>query len=396
MRILGDLGGINSANFQKYLDALVADSVVRRIRVDLLNKNEKIVGELTLNDRVFVLDGSVQIDATAAITRQLSMLLLDPHRILFFDPDVESTKALFMDRFIRVHHELWVPALSRWVTAPIFTGLITKLDQDGMYITVEALGKEVLLLTPALHWRTRTFKKNTKITAIVRQLLQDRGEQRIDLPDIQKRIKKPLTVTPRAETWKVINRLAKSANMHCFYDGQGTFRMRRRPTNAVYQFKRKVDVLSSPSQPYDFTGIRNVIQVRGPKPEQKKQKQIVETVRLRNTHPMSPASLSRNGKGRFLVQIIEDDHIRKRKRAREIGRRALRNSTDFLVDTNFDAMVVPFLDEYDIATVTSLFGTLRFSMQKWTIPFAVGSSMSVGFLKRPKMMKRRFRLQKKV
>jgi hypothetical protein len=394
MKILGDIGGINSASYLAYVAALSDDDVLRRFHVEILDRNEKEVGELTLNDEVFVLDGSVQIDATAAVTRQLNLLLLDPKRRVFFDPDVPSAKALFMDRFIRVYHELWVDELGKWIKCPIFTGPITKLDQDGMYISVEAMGKESLLLAPALHWRTRTFKKNMKVRTIIRTLLQDRGEAKMDLPEFTKRLRKPLSVLPTQETWKVINKLAKSANMHCFYDGAGVFRMRRKPTNVIYVFRRGVDILTDPSQPYDFTAIRNTIQVRGPKPEQKNQRQIIETVRLAPTHPMSPQSLMRNGKGRFLVSILQQDHLRKRVRAKEIGRRELRNSTDFAVDLTFDSLVVPFFDELDVAAAVTLFGRMRFAMKKWTIPMSPATGMSVGFNKRPKMMKRRFRPRK--
>jgi hypothetical protein len=389
MNILGDNG---RPDFDRYLAALVASNINIRNRILILDKNEKPLGELTASDsKVFPMDGGVQVDAKAPVTRLLSLLLLDPRQVLFFEPGVVSQNALFMDRSIQIIRETFVPSIGtgKWVGAPIFTGRITKLDQDGIFTTVEAQGKESLLLPPYRHWRSRTFARNTRITTVIRTLLEDKGETKMVIPPLDRRLHRALSVVPTANTWGIINKLAASMNRHCFYDGEGRFRMRKKPNHVSWRFQYGVDMMTRPSKLYDFLGVRNVAQVRGPRPDEKKEKQIVVTRRLHPNHPMSPESLARNGKKQYLVETLQNDHLKTRVRARDQADNILDASTNFASEYGFDALVIPFLDEFDVVASDTISGDIwKFAMTKWTIPLGVEELMSVNYNKRIRMRTR--------
>src|SRR5690606_36310250 len=114
----------------------------RRVRVSVQNLNGETLSTLTNR----ILDGQVTGDLSADVTRTLTMSILDPNHSLNFDTDSPDDGALFMDRMLKVHYAVRVDELSRWVSVPVFTGPITRLDRKGDVVDVEAQGKEALAM----------------------------------------------------------------------------------------------------------------------------------------------------------------------------------------------------------------------------------------------------------
>jgi len=376
----------------EYIRRLTSSHVIRT-RIQILDRNELVVSDLTNDPRVYIVSGAVQVDVGGDVSRQLAIGLIDPFGVAMLDPDAPSTSALFMDRYVKVFYDVFMGD-GTWKTCPVFTGPITKLEQNGANISLEAMGKESLLLAPALQWKTRRFRKGTKITSVIHALLSDHGERRIKMPSLSRRLHKDMTVVGVDEPWKIIQKLAKEVDRQAFYDGDGYFRMRRFPSDSVYTFEVGVDVLTTPSMPLDFTTLRNTIRVMGPEPDQKKARRISGTATLTAANALSPGSLGRNGKRRVLGEVIDADHIKKNAEARNQAKKVLARASVLSSDMTFDALVIPFLEEYDPVRVISPQGTYRFAMRSFTIPLLASDSMSVGYLKRSRV--RRIHRVKKV
>lgn len=380
-----------SATRRRDFFSLLVNSHLMRVRIWVLDKNEDHLGELTDSSRVFILDGAVQIDTTSDISRQLTLSILDPDGRIQFDANTPSNEHFFMDRFLRVQYGVYSPTFDDWYDVPIFQGPITKIEQDGQIANVEAMGKESLLLSPALMWTSRHWKRGHKITDVITDILNAKGENRMTIPNLPHRLHKPLSIVGTDQGWPIINGLCKGIGYQCFYDGSGRFRMRKRPKNAVWNFQFQTDVLSRPVVPYDFTTIRNIIQVRGPQPDDKSKKRIVYTSKLHSADPASANNLSRNGKPRALVEVIDADHVRKLQDAKDIANDR-RDQTQILgSDISFESLVIPFLEEYDPVQMTSPDFKAKISLKQFTIPLLSTSTMSIGFNKKVKVVRVRRR-----
>jgi hypothetical protein len=375
--------GLSATELQEYHVALL-NSRPMRVRFFVLDKNEDVIADAS-DTNIRVIEASIQVDNEQTISRQLSLSIVDPERRLHLDPEAPSRTALFTDRFMRIVREDWVSGLDRWVGCPVFHGPITKLDEDGWIIRVEAMGKEYLMLDPAVMWTSRTFRKGERITTVIRKILEMRGEKRITLPTMTNRLNSDLTITGMSQGWKVISNLAHQTGYHVFYDGDGYFRMRRRPGTSVYRFSEGSNVLTRPIHPYDITTLRNVIQVLGPKPKQGRR--IIRTARAPAADVSSPESLSRNGKPRFLVERIQSDHARKGSEAQEVADRALRDRLRIGGEVSFEALPAVHLEELDVVTLETDIAIIPFALKRFSPPITT-TSMSIGFLKRSRVQKR--------
>lgn len=392
--------GLSHGERDKYRNGLRKSHIVRH-RVRILDRNEDVIGEITESSRMFILEGTVQVDSDAEITRQLQLRVLDPSGILYLDPNSPDRYALFADRFIAVDRQDWIESLSRWVSCPVFHGPVTRLDQDGTIIQIEASGKEILYLPPALHWKTRTFKKGTKIRNVIISLLQDKGEQRIDIPHFDRALREPITLLGMEPAWPLIKKLAASVNRQAFYDGAGVFRMRPFPKRSLYTFRHgdNGDLITVPTKSYDFSTLRNVIRVRGPRPDNHDpaetetpgyhDRRIVWTAKAGAGDAASSVNMARNGTPRILAEVIENYNLKKQSDAKKQANDALDRALDLDATSNFDALPVPFLEEKDVVRVIAETGSSTFRLDQFTIPLLASDTMSIGYLKRSRVNKRR-------
>lgn len=376
--------GLGQDDWDLYLATLISTHRMKS-QITIRDKNEDVISTINEED-VVIVDGAVQIDETQPISRQLSATIVDPVGRFFFDPDAPSANALFIDRFVSVDYLVDVPDLG-WVACPVFWGPITFLNEDGWTIAIEAQSKESLLLDPAVMWKTTTYKKGKKITDTIIDILESRGEEKYNIPDLNQKLAKPLSIAPMDSGWTVINNLVKSlGGYHCFYDGSGTFRLRKKPADPIYIFDFKSNVLSRPTMPYDFSTLRNIVQILGPQPE--KGKQIVGTARLAAGNQVSPESLSRNGNNRYLVTQTEDQDVNKQSDADNEADNDLDDASLLSINVQFDCYPVPTLENLDKVTLTTDTTTTDFRLKTWTIPLNPTDSMSIGYNKRPGITKR--------
>jgi hypothetical protein len=366
--------GLSAAQMRAFA-ADLADHHQIRVRAQVQTLAGAYSADLT--DRL--LDGQVNVDLQAPITRSLTMTLLDEDRALPFDADSPSDSALFVDRMIRVWYGVYGPALaaigSGWVDVPVFTGPISKPDRSGDTVTVEAQGKESLAMGAC--WQPMTLLKGTPKTSAIHSLMVARaGETRFSLPPPGTRLPATISLGREDIVWTAATSISRSQNAQLFYDGPGTCRLRTWPAVSIYSFTGPL-VLSPLKITYG-TPSCNIVWVKGGVPKGARMPISYVAVAPAN-HPLSPQRLGRAGVPRYLLQTIKDDSIRSVAEAKPRGDQALAVGLAQSVDATFDAMPVPHLDPGDRVYAATDEGAVTFTLSKFSLPLTAGQPMSVGY-----------------
>lgn len=369
--------------------AALRQSHLTRIQVDVLNRDEQVIAGLP---KPYITSGAVNADMSAAATRSLEMTLVDPEGRLEFIPASPSDAGVFADNFLAVRRGIYVEELSRWVDVPIFWGPLTGVTRDGDEITVKAMGKESLALRPAVVWKPLTIKQRTTVEDAVKKILQGQGEARFGLDTLspQKRIPRPVSLARTTEAWKVCRKIVGSQNRQLYYDGLGRVRLRAFPGQPLYTFRsgEAGSITTKPKLDFDMSGLRNLILVLGVKPSGpgKRPHAIAQPPA---EHPLSPQSLARNGKPRYLVEVVKAKHARRRSQCQKIADRVLAEKLAAAVTISFEALPVPHLEEGDMVALEHDGVTYSFQLRQFTIPLTSDEAQSFGFLKRIPLSKRK-------
>lgn len=363
-----------------------------RVRIGVLTLDHDAVGDLSEE----FLDGQVNIDADAEVTRSVSLTFLDRSRTIDFDSDSPSNGALYADRMLRISYGVQVPEIDEWVHVPLFCGPVTKLDRAGDEVSVECQGKEYLALGSA--WQPLTIKKGTPKVDAIRTIMRERGgEHRFEFPDLAARLPKAVSLARDSQPWKVAQRIARSMDRQLFYDGRGVLRLRRFPGNPVFTFtdeQPRAMVMTPPQVAFSTDGIANAVWVKGGVPKHKKaddepaadgdKKDKERGVRHFETaprsHPLSPWRLGRPDAPHFRMEVIENKHIRSQKEAREAAQGLLRRRLRQLVEVTFDSLPTPHLEPEDLIRVDTGQVGMEVRLGQASVPLKHDQVQSVGYL----------------
>lgn len=356
-----------------------------RTRVVVLDQDEREVVDLPAH----VLSGSVNVTAKQRPSRTLELELLDEGQRFRFAPEGIGDSHLYADNFLRVFRGVWVPDLEDWVDIPVFTGPVASLDRDGHTISVQAVGKEVRGLEPAVSWNPAgPFGRDRKVTDVIRAIMRAQGERRFDLPRMNATLRKQISLGRHSEPWRVCQRLAEDVDRHLFYDGRGVLRLRPWPRKPVWTFRTgdEANVTTPPHRTYELDEMRNTIEVLGAEPEGKEERPRAVAI-ARRGHPLSPWSLARHDEPLFLVETIEVGA--KRVRVLEgVAERELEDRLRAAVQTEFEALPVPQLEPDDLVALVTDGERTTFRLREFTIPLT-GEAMTIGFRRRPRKRGRR-------
>jgi hypothetical protein len=330
----------------------------------------------------FFLDGQVDFDGTADVTRSCSLTLIDPHNSLDFDADSPGDAALFLDRMIRVHYGVKIDFQdgqgNQWIDVPVFTGPISSLSRTGATVNVEAQGKEVL--ASGAVWKPLTIPAKTRKTTAIRTILKERaGEDRFHMPDLPHVLPKPLTLPRSASPWINARHLAQSLHRQLFYNGRGVVVLRRHPDVAAMEFGPGC-MLSELEVSYDQGNVINAVYVKGGVPKGKKD-QVTAQVFARRYHPLSPARLGRNGVPRYLMEIVQDEHATTQAAVLEVAKHHLQRGLLQAIDATVDVMPFPLLEPGDLVRAITDAGAVTFRANTFSLPLSPGQPMSIGYLK---------------
>ncbi len=385
--------GLDRSERRAYIRALHHSYDVR-YRVVLYDADENPVRNFTVPNSL-VLGGAVQVDTDADVTRSLQLVVFDPKNAFALDPDSPGQAKIFADNLVRVVHECYVDDIGDWVECPIFHGPVTSLRRFGAELEISAQGKESLHLAPRLLWKTSTFRKGENTVDTIRTILARSGEERFDIDESAKKLPNDLSLSRHDEAWKEAKKLAVGMDRQLFFDGRGRVRLRKHSKNPVFTFYlRNIEtalppsVLTRPDVTFDF-GFRNVVEVLGPDPSGSKTR-VRYVARPNPGHPLSPESLAFNGKPRYLVERVENNKVKRTSDAKEIAERMLDDKLKIGVNATFDALTMPFLEELDSIALVLDDERVEFRLRQYTLQLGQGS-MSVGYLRRPEIRRRKKR-----
>lgn len=347
-----------------------------RIRVEVLDLAGEPTGQ-RLTPRV--LDGAVQCDSTAEVSRSATLTFLDPERQLAFDSNSPADGALYADRMLRVWYDVRRPG-GQWIGTPVITGPLVKFVRNGATVDVEVHSKERLAMGAA--WRTKTYKKNTPKRDVIEDVMRKEGERDFALDNITAKMPADKSLVPETVPWAFVRDVARSSGLDLYYDGMGRLRLRRSPESSVWTFKSGDGgtVMTQPKVTFDIGSLKNAVRVVGKKPAGAKTK-VRATAVAPSGHPLSPFRLGRNGEGRYLAEFIDDASIGSTAEAKRVAQQRLAALLLMLVTVEFDSLVVPHLDLGDVATLRTDDFTLTFRLTRFTIPLTASGTMAVGYNK---------------
>ena len=344
---------------------------------------------LTLDHKVvanvsdMIVDGEVNFANDGETSRSASLSLFDPHGHIGFGDNDPSDGALFLNNMIRIILQYdWDDNTGNPVNVPIFTGPVINLHRNAFTIQVDCLGKEHFGLRYA--WDPITYQVGY-VTDIIKWLLRRSGETRWDIPDLKLITTESTVIWPRSQTWKHAQKLARSIDRQLFYDGRGIARLRKLPEKPVWIFEdgERGMLTSPPEVAYDVDKVRNRVWVKGRKP--KGRDRVEGNARLPAANPFSAWRLGRGPerRGGELLETVENDRIKTDRLCHEHAVRILNRINRQQVHVQYEALVVPHLEEGDLVELDADDYRWQHSMRNYTIPLT-GGVMSVGSTKNMK------------
>ena len=387
--------GLHSSGLRSYHQALADDHWIR-VRASVLNlQHERLA---SIDQRI--IDGQVDVSASGEVTRSTEVTFSDETKAISFDSDSPADGALFPDRMLRLSYGVKVPDLG-WVDAPIFTGPIFGLKRSAGSTIVTAQGKESMARSPVAAWALMTVKKGVPKVDAIRRIMRERaGENKFAFPDVKARLPKAVSLGRETEPWVVCQHIASSMNMQLYYDAAGWLRLRDLNRPVMFTFRDGTGGTLLPDSPpnvdFDITNVRNIVWVKGGKPKAKrranetraefetrqdKERGVKAVAVAPRNHPLSPWRLGRPDSPRYLLHVIENDHIRSEKEAQQLANRVLDDMLRQHIDITFGSLVVPHLEIGDMARIRTDAYDLRFRMREFSIPLTSSGYMSVGSLR---------------
>lgn len=335
-------------------------------------------------------DGQVNVDGAAEVSRSASLSLLDPRRTLPFDTNTPTDGALFLDRMIRINYLVRsAEGLNDWVRVPIFTGPITSMSRSDANVNIELMGKEILAQRPA--WRTRNYAIGSYRRSVLRELMENIGEDKLSLVEWDLKTADPYGVTRETDVWSLAKRMA-AGHMMLYYDGAGWLQMRPWLARSVFTFSTGDggSVVSFPEISYDTADVRNIVWVQGGVPKGAKYP-VQYTAYAPATHPLSAQSLGRNGYARHIPEKIEDTSLLTVAACKALAEANLKKMLLGSLTASFDAMPIPHLDFGDVVGLSTPEFSYTWTLDQFSLPLKAGNTMSLGETQRRSVVKSRIR-----
>lgn len=378
--------GLSTADLAAFTKGLLSNHEMD-IKIQVTDMSHNVTGDLS----DYLLEGQVNVDRLADVTRSATLTLFDPRRTLTFDTNSPSDGALYMDRMIRIVFSVRSPNLYRWVDVPVFHGPITSASRDDVKVSVTAMGKEVLAKRPA--WRTRTYGKGWARSSIIAEAMREVGENRFTFFDWPLKTTSAYSLTRETDVWGFVKSMAGGNRL--FYDGRGYLVLQPPATRSVFTFAEGDNggMVTYPSITYNTENVANAVLVKGGTPKGAK-KALEYVCYAPRTHPLSKEALGRNGKPRILASIIEDTNLVKAADLKKRGDQALASALLQSVDATWESVPIPHLEAGDVVTLKTGEFAINVVLSQFSIPLKVGATQSNGYVARRTPNKARIRAKR--
>lgn len=374
-----------------FLHSLTWDHSIR-VRVELLDMADRLVSDVTDLLVSGQVDGAQdgRYRSTAAKAG-----LWDPRHRLQFDTASPMHGQVFADRMLSVTYgvRVWEHG---WVDIPVFRGPVVAARRDGPVLEVECVGKEALASKPV--WEVVTYKKGSRITDAIRDLMLRSGEaeDNIDVPSWPQRFPVDQDLGRKENIWARATRFAQIAGGVLAYQGDGTVRLQRPSDNVIFTFRdgpsaledHGPTVMTEPRAQFDTADLVNVVHVQGapgangPGP--------AAVAALPRDHPLNSHRIGRRGSQRILPEYIENRDIRSTADAQALADRTLQARSREYVHVTFDSLPVPFLEAGDMCAVQTARTVIpTFRLSEYSLPLGHDGLMSVGTRRRVHELNRR-------
>lgn len=237
-----------------YAEALTAGNRTVVFRAELFDKNFSPVGtSLQLEE-----GGTVDLELRGEPQGRASFALLDERRVLPPQDD-----ARWFSRFIKITVDTKVGGT--WESVPLIFGSVQDIAQSDIRYEIDIDTKDVQHLAPHVFARGTQVRKHTKIHRAIREVMETRGETRFDLANVPFRLPENRGGKIGVEPWKFVKSLARDADKHLFYRGDGTLKLQKWQDHVVWKFKAGADgtLTAYPQERSSVGPVRDTIVVQG-------------------------------------------------------------------------------------------------------------------------------------
>lgn len=385
---------LSAAERRTYLAAAV-DGAERVTSVRVLDLDHRLLSE----DPAPLVEGQVDVsrvrmaDVRSLTTRVFTASLLDEARRVSWDADSPSPLALWPNRMLQVVDGRYVDGLGL-VRHRVFTGPVVSFAREGALVTPTCYGKEFLAQREL--GQTMRWAAGTRVVRVMRELLEAVGETRFDLPELDVDLPERLTVAATANVWRIVQRLARQADVQAYYTGAGRFRVRRLPGNPsmVWTQGEGGSVVGQAKVtsrlPDEFANVQRVSGRRLPG----RKRRARGSWRPRPSHDLSPETLARGGEPGVFRDRVRRGKVATDAAADRLAARRGRDRLRLVTDAAFAGMpgLVP-IDEGDLHTLVDPdFGRVRFRVREFSAAFSASSpevAMTINRLRRQTSANRR-------
>lgn len=390
---VGGLQPESPAQVKQALDRTLRESHRIRVLVRIYNTDDIAAKGKLIEGKV--IEGQVDCDLDAEVTRSLTLTIMDPEGSFVFD----AMGKVYADDFIGVEYGVWVPELEDWVDTPVFFGPVSRYERNGPEVTLEAQGKESLMLPPTKQVLPDLTPANRYLRTVLREIFDAFGEEKYRLGAARsKTIPGSFSIDAAKArelgSWRYAQKLAASRNLLLLYGGDGYLEAKKlNPSQPTYVFR---DALTEPVLGYSMDDIRNRVEVWDQ--DTKGKPDPLVRLDLPASHPLSKESLARNGKHRILVERVELDSVKTTvAEATNIAEGVLRSHSHGIQDVAFDHLVVPHLKLGDrMALRLKDKREELFTLRRFSIPLTAADSMAVGYTRPLRVARGKFKYRRRI
>lgn len=379
--------GISSCERKSLARAFGLPHRIRR-SVRILDLDHRLVSDVT---DLFV-DGQVNIDRTASVTRSATVSLFDPKHLVGIDTTSPNAGIVSPRYLLQLHRGIYVDELSKWVDIPCGVLWFTKPSRQGYTLSIEAQGKEAIAQYPTA--KQISFTASANKMAAIRTIMGSIGETRFRLDATTERMGKAFVVDLSMTPWAACKKIADSMGRQLFYDAEGYLVCRARPANAVFTFRMGDGgtVRSDPQFTYSDGVVYNYVRATGATPEGKNDP-ISASSHVGSTHPLY---ITRHGQFVPLRADASNDKLKTVSAVKSLADDQLAKLIDDSQSASWDSAPVWHIEEGDPVVLTDALDddgsdasfALTTLMGSLSIPLGLGNQ-SNGLARRVSRSRRR-------